>query len=1038
MPKDTSIQSILVIGSGPIIIGQAAEFDYAGTQACIALKEEGYRIVLLNNNPATVMTDQSFADAVYFEPMTVESAEKIIMQEKPDGLLATFGGQAGLNLAFQLSESGILEKFGIKVLGTSISSIKNGEDRDLFRSLMHKLGEPVPDSTIVHSIKEALDFAHQTGFPVIVRPAYTLGGSGGGIAATQEELATLVGGGLNASPIGQCLIEKSIAGYKEIEYEMMRDESGTCIAVCNMENFDPVGIHTGDSIVVAPSQTLTDKEYHMLRSASVRIISALGIVGGCNIQFALDPKSKNYFLIEVNPRVSRSSALASKATGYPIARMAAKLAVGYMLSELKNPVTGNTFASYEPALDYVVVKIPKWPFDKFPAIQRTLGTQMKATGEAMGIDRSFERALLKAVRSLELKVNDLSLPHLGSLGADALKSLLLSQTDERLFVIMELLRRGEDVSLIHELTHIDLFFLTRLKRMALLEKEIVSGSFASITKNLLLHYKEKGFSDRFLASAWKVPEEEVRKKRDEFGLQPVFKMVDTCAAEFASGSNYFYSSYHGVNEAIKSGKRKILIIGSGPIRIGQGIEFDYCSVHGVLALKEEGIETVMINNNPETVSTDFAISDRLYFEPIVLEDILAVIENEGIQEVIVQLGGQTALDLSNELEKQGITILGVNSATINVFEDREEFYSLLDRLEIPRVKGEYAWNEAGLIESACRIGYPLLVRPSYVIGGQDMKVILSDEDLQCYIADSKSGYPLLVDQFLQAKEAEIDLAADGEHILVPAFVEHIETTGVHSGDSFSVIPAQSLSGNIQQKMFEYASRIVKATQYKGLMNIQYIVNGNTLLILEVNPRSSRTMPIVSKVTGIPLVNIATKILLGKYKLSKDISPSIKFTENQDYVCIKHPVFSNFTLPGLDMKTGPEMMSTGEAISIAGTLQEALKKSFLAQTGKKIAGSILYPQNENVSSLVQQSSDTGVRLVSFSREFLDQEEVAGVLCTGQTREDLILREWAIKNRKLIFSRKETFIAYLKANTIEDWNVRPMGKWLEQKNKGVIVN
>ncbi len=1036
MPKDTSIQSILVIGSGPIIIGQAAEFDYAGTQACIALKEEGYRVILLNNNPATVMTDPEFADAIYFEPMTVESVEKIIIKEKPDGLLATLGGQAGLNMAFQLSEAGIIEKYGLKVLGTSIDSIKRGEDRDAFRNLMYKLDEPVPESEIVHSVEEALKFANETGYPVIVRPAYTLGGTGGGIAATEEELIVLVRGGLNESPIHQCLIEKSIAGYKEVEYEMMRDANGTCIAICNMENFDPVGIHTGDSIVVAPSQTLTDREYQMLRSAAVKIISALEIVGGCNIQFALDPESKNYYLIEVNPRVSRSSALASKATGYPIARMAAKLAVGHLLSEIKNPVTGNTFASYEPALDYVVVKIPKWPFDKFPHIERRLGTQMKATGEAMGIDRNFERALVKAVRSLDMKISDLVQEIFEKKTTEELKALLTQQSDERLFVIMELLRRFEPIKAIHDETKIDLFFLKKLENIVQLQAEIASTNAQEVKAEQLANFKEKGFSDDSLAKSWKITEKQVRELRHQLGVKPSYKMVDTCAAEFESSSNYFYSCYFGENESPKTTKRKVLIVGSGPIRIGQGVEFDYCSVHGVLALKEENIETIMINNNPETVSTDFALSDRLYFEPLCLEEILDVIEIEGIEEVIVQLGGQTALNLAKGLEEYGVKLLGTSSDMIDLFEDRDKFYRLLDNLNIPRVKGLIAGNQVELEEAVASIGFPVLIRPSYVIGGQDMIVIEGEEQLKQYLTSKKVQYPILIDQFLEASEAEIDLAADGKYIIVPAIMEHIERTGVHSGDSLSMIPAQGLSTSVQKKIIKYASLIIKDTGYTGLMNIQYIISGEDVYILEVNPRSSRTMPIVSKVTGVPLVKKATKILLGKYNLSNDELPEIG-EEPSPYVCLKYPVFSNFALRGLDIKTGPQMMSTGEGISIGATIEEALKKYFASLSTKLTGNKILYTSCDQ--TMIQEAAKYGVELVRFEGDLNETtvENVAGILCSGSSTDDVFLRQWAIIQRKLIFSQEETFKAYLKGHESKEWNVKAMGEWLNQIEKGVAI-
>lgn len=1032
MPKDTSIKSILVIGSGPIIIGQAAEFDYAGTQACIALKEEGYRVILVNNNPATVMTDHVFADAVYFEPMTVESVENIIKKERPDGILGTLGGQAGLNLVFKLSEQGILEKYRVKVLGTSVSSIKQGEDREAFRSLMHKLNEPVPESEIVQMVEEAAAFAERIGFPLIVRPAYTLGGTGGGIADDMDELLALVSGGLNESPINQCLVERSIAGFKEIEYEMMRDSAGTCIAICNMENIDPVGIHTGDSIVVAPSQTLTDREYQMLRTSAVKIISALGIVGGCNIQFALDPESKKYYLIEVNPRVSRSSALASKATGYPIARMAAKLAVGYNLAEIKNPVTGNTFASYEPALDYVVVKIPKWPFEQFPHIDRTLGTQMKATGEAMAIDRNFERAFIKAVRSLNIKTLDLKLPAIADLSVEELYTLADNQTDQRIFALLELLRKGERMMALHERTKIDLFFLSKFKSLIEMEKEIEGYNIEIITPSELRILKEKGFSDAYLATVWKVAEKAVRELRREQGIVPAYKMVDTCAAEFESASNYFYSSYFGENEAMaKSGKRKVLVIGSGPISIGQGIEFDYCSVHGVFALKEEEIETIMINNNPETVSTDFAISDRLYFEPLALEDILNVIELEGIDEVIVQLGGQTALNLAKGLEEEGVQLLGTSSGTIDVFEDRDEFYKLLDKLEIPRVKGDTAADEEELRNAAERLGYPVLIRPSYVIGGLNMVIIHNQQELNNVLEEGNIHYPILVDQYLEASEAELDLAADGEHILIPAIIEHIEKTGVHSGDSFCMIPAQSFPPKMKRKMADYAKRIVSSLKYKGLMNVQFIVKGEDVYLLEVNPRSSRTMPIVSKVAGVDLVKKATKILLGKYFLSKD---EIKLDSDAPFICVKHPVFSNFALKGLDSKTGPQMISTGEGISVGASFQEAINKSFHSLNGKSVNGTIAIADKKVLSEV--ENKFPSLQLVDIDH-VTEDNLIAALYCPGTLKEDIALREWAVKNRKIVLTQKETLYAFLESQSMQSWNVKSLGEWLTEKNEEVIV-
>ena len=1037
MPKDTTIKTILVIGSGPIVIGQAAEFDYAGTQTCMALKEEGYKVILVNNNPATIMTDETFADSIYFEPLTVDVLEMIIQKEKPDGILATLGGQTGLNLAFQLSEQGILEKYQVKLLGSSIESIKKGEDREAFRELMYQLNEPVPESKVVHEVEEAVDFANEIGFPIIVRPAYTLGGTGGGIAGDMEDFISLVSGGLKESAIGQCLVERSIAGFKEVEYEVMRDSMNTCITICNMENIDPVGIHTGDSIVIAPSQTLTDVEYQMLRSASIKIISALGIIGGCNIQFALDPNSKKYYLIEVNPRVSRSSALASKATGYPIARMAAKLAVGYNLNELINPVTGDTFASFEPALDYVVVKIPKWPFDKFPAVSRKLGTQMKATGEVMGIDRNMERALLKAIRSLEIKGSDLTLPGLKDMTVEALYEKMLEQTDERFFVILELIRKEETVAKIHDLTKIDLFFLNSFKRLIGMEIEIIDCSLQTVTKENLLKWKEKGFSDAFLASAWNSSEKDVREKRKQLEVLPIYKMVDTCAAEFEAKTNYYYSSFYGENEQNKSNKRKVLVIGSGPIRIGQGIEFDYCSVHGVFALKEEGIETIIINNNPETVSTDFATADRLYFEPLTVEDIMNVIESEGIEDVIVQLGGQTALNVAKELEAYGVHILGTNSKTIDVLEDRDLFYKLLEEEDIPHIQGDIAENEQQIVESVKKLGYPVLIRPSYVIGGKGMERINDEEALQFYL-QTDVPYPVLVDQFMEASEAELDLAADGMDICVPTIMEHIEKTGVHSGDSLSLLPAKNLSLNVKAKMIEYAQKIVRHTGYKGLMNIQYIINKEDVYVLEVNPRASRTVPIVSKVTGVSLVQIATKILLGKYTFTEEEKV---FTDEIAFTCIKYPVYSNYALKGLDSKLGPEMRSTGEGIALADTVEEALKKVF-HPTLKKVSKQemkIVVKTTEDVVDICKKAE-----LVHLSVEMADNKTVESLLADKGTiafynptnlQEDKQSRELATRNRIITFTQKESLEAFISSFKGKELTVHSIQEWHEHIRKGV---
>ncbi|MGW8425965.1 carbamoyl phosphate synthase large subunit [Peribacillus simplex] len=1036
MPKDDTIQTILVIGSGPIVIGQAAEFDYAGTQACLALKEEGYKVILVNNNPATIMTDDMNADAVYFEPLTVDVLEKIISKEKPDGLLATLGGQTGLNLAYQLDDAGVLEKYKVKLLGTPIDSIKKGEDRELFRELMFEIGEPVPDSTIVHTLEEALAFADKIGFPIIVRPAYTLGGTGGGIADSLDTFKELVRGGLQESPITQCLIERSIAGYKEVEYEVMRDGNNTCITICNMENIDPVGIHTGDSIVVAPSQTLSDDEFQMLRSASIKIISALGIIGGCNIQFALDPNSKQYYLIEVNPRVSRSSALASKATGYPIARIAAKLAVGYDLSELINPVTKSTYSSFEPALDYVAVKFPRWPFDKFTTANRKLGTQMKATGEVMALHRSFEGGVQKAVDSLELKTIGLQLSSLKNKTVPELWGKLAEKSDERIFVIFEMLRKGVTIEEIHEATAIDYFFLKSFASLIQNEMEIEAKEIDQITREELQSYKEKGFSDRYLASVWKVNEMEVRAHRKSLGVTAVYKTVDTCAAEFESHTNYHYSTYFGENEQKKTAKKKVLMIGSGPIRIGQGIEFDYCSVHGVYALQDENVETIMINNNPETVSTDFATADRLYFEPLTLEYVLNVIEAEDIEDVIVQFGGQTAINLAKGLEEYGVNLLGTSFDTLDQLEDRDRFYQLLQKLDIPHVPGSMADGEEQLIASAEAIGFPVLLRPSYVIGGQGMEIIRSKEGLLNRIANGSAlVYPVLIDSYIPGKEAEIDLIADGNEVYIPIIAEHIEKAGVHSGDSMALLPAQSLTDDIKDKMTLYAKKLVRELGYKGLMNIQFVIEGNSVYVLEVNPRASRTIPIISKVTDVSLVQIATKILLGKYSLS-NVFEKTGLMEEIPYAVVKYPVFSTFALSGLDSKVGPEMKSTGEGIAIGETVNEALTKVFHAQKAKHTTG--VY-QSESVQlseDLLMQIKEAGLTLGNSDFDkWLNEGNAAVVLAYGTTEEDKKLRLLAAKYRLLAFTEEETFKAYLQSLENADPGVTSLQEWLVPYSKGV---
>ncbi|WP_137788496.1 carbamoyl phosphate synthase large subunit [Bacillus sp. E(2018)] len=928
MPKQQDIKKVLVIGSGPIVIGQAAEFDYSGTQACKALKEEGIEVVLINNNPATIMTDNTFADVIYFEPLTVEYAEQIIQKEKPDGLLATVGGQTGLNLAMELHENGILAKHGVRLLGTDIDSIQKAEDRELFRSLMKQLGEPVPDSEIVTLIDEAVCFAEETGYPVIVRPAYTLGGFGGGIASTRESLITLVKQGLSASPINQCLIEKSIAGYKEVEYEVMRDKNGTCITVCNMENVDPVGVHTGDSVVVAPSQTLTDDEYQSLRKASLTIISALEIVGGCNIQFALHPDNSQYYLIEVNPRVSRSSALASKATGYPIAKIAAKLALGYNLHELKNPVTGTTFASFEPALDYVAVKMPRWPFDKFPHADRKLGTQMKATGEVMALERNMASAFQKAIRSLELKTNGMYLKELSALDEDTLFDFVVSADDRRFFVVMELLKRGITTDRIHELTQITPYFLSIFQEMVSMDNMLQKTSLEKVEKQQLQLAKKYGFSDQYLSEIWSVSELEVRNKRVEWDITPSYKMVDTCAAEFEATTTYFYSSWSGKSDRIPVSKKKVAVIGSGPIRIGQGVEFDYCCVHSAIALHACGYEAILINNNPETVSTDYEVSDSLYFEPLTFEDINHVLEFERISDVILQFGGQTSINLAKKLEEAGYSILGSPADTIDQMEDRDHFYQFLESLNIPKVPGFSAISEKEVKQYANKLGFPILLRPSYVIGGSGMKVLYSDSELTSYLNHEQVNYPVLIDTFLEGTEAEVDVLSDGTEVFIPGIFEHLEGTGVHSGDSLTVTPPQTLSSHVIDQIESYSKKIGLNISYKGLFNVQFAIQDECVYVIEVNPRASRTAPIMSKITNVNLVQKATQLLVG-YSLK---SLNLEQEHNgQPEVTVKAPVFSTIKLPGVTPVLSPMMLSTGEVIGTDVDFIEALTKALKGST-----------------------------------------------------------------------------------------------------------
>ncbi|MBN6185911.1 carbamoyl-phosphate synthase large subunit [Aneurinibacillus sp. BA2021] len=931
MPRLDNIKKILVIGSGPIVIGQAAEFDYAGTQACQALKEEGFEVILVNSNPATIMTDTNMADKVYIEPLTKEFVARIIRQEKPDGLLATLGGQTGLNLAIELDEAGILKEENVVLLGSDLEAIKKAEDRELFRALMNEIGEPVPASDIIHTVEEALVFAERIGYPIIVRPAYTLGGTGGGIVTNEEELREVVASGLKYSPITQCLVEKSIAGFKEIEYEVMRDAADNAIVVCNMENIDPVGIHTGDSIVVAPSQTISDREYQMLRSASLKIIRALNIQGGCNVQLALDPDSFQYYVIEVNPRVSRSSALASKATGYPIAKMAAKIAVGYTLDELKNPVTQQTYACFEPTLDYIVTKIPRWPFDKFISANRKLGTQMKATGEVMAIGRTLEESLHKAVRSLEIGLHSLDLPEARELSEEELERRLVKADDERLFLVMEALRRGMTEERIHELTRIDRFFLAKFINIVRFEQALANAVAArTLDVNMLRRAKRMGFTDRRIAEVTGIDETAIEAQRKEAGLMPVYKMVDTCAAEFEAATPYYYSTYEDEDEREETGKPRVIVLGSGPIRIGQGIEFDYSTVHAVWALKEMGYEAVIINNNPETVSTDFSTSDRLYFEPLYIEDVLHIIEKEKPEGVIVQFGGQTAINLAADLEKAGVKILGTDLASIDAAEDREKFEKLLRTLNIAQPPGKTVTSVDAAVEAAQELGYPVLVRPSYVLGGRAMEIVYNEQELLTYMREAvkiNPEHPVLVDTYLMGAEVEVDGISDGTNVLIPGIMEHIERAGVHSGDSIAVYPAQTISQALKDELIDMTTQIARGLNIKGLLNIQFVIHKNKPYVLEVNPRSSRTVPFLSKITSLPMANIATKVILGHTIPELGYTPG--YHPEADHVSVKVPVFSFAKLRRVDTTLGPEMKSTGEVMGRDKNLAKALYKGLIA-------------------------------------------------------------------------------------------------------------
>ncbi|MFO3692219.1 carbamoyl-phosphate synthase large subunit [Staphylococcus felis] len=968
MPKRNDIETILVIGSGPIIIGQAAEFDYAGTQACLALKEEGYRVILVNSNPATIMTDKEIADKVYIEPLTHDFIARIIRKEQPDALLPTLGGQTGLNMAIELHDSGVLESNNVKLLGTELSSINQAEDRELFRSLMNDLNVPVPESDIVNTLEQAFAFKNQVGYPLIVRPAFTMGGTGGGICHNDEELKEVVSNGLKYSPATQCLIEKSIAGYKEIEYEVMRDQNDNAIVVCNMENIDPVGIHTGDSVVVAPSQTLSDVEYQMLRDVSLKVIRALKIEGGCNVQLALDSHSMQYYIIEVNPRVSRSSALASKATGYPIAKLAAKIAVGLTLDEMKNPVTGTSYAAFEPSLDYIVSKIPRFPFDKFEKGERELGTQMKATGEVMSIGRTYEESLLKAIRSLEYGVHHLGLPNGESFDLDYIKERINAQDDERLFFIGEAIRRGVTLEEIHGMTKIDYFFLNKFKNIIDMEHALKANK-GDI--DYLRFAKRYGFSDRVIAHRFEMSEAEVYDLRQKHGINPVYKMVDTCAAEFESATPYYYGTYEQENESIVSEKEKIIVLGSGPIRIGQGVEFDYATVHAVWAIQNAGYEAIIVNNNPETVSTDFSISDKLYFEPLTEEDVMNIINLEQPKGVVVQFGGQTAINLADKLAKYGVKILGTSLEDLNRAEDRKEFEALLTQINVPQPKGQTATSAKEALDNARDIGYPVVVRPSYVLGGRAMEIVYNDAELENYMNEAVKAspeHPVLVDRYLTGKEIEVDAISDGETVIIPGIMEHIERAGVHSGDSIAVYPPQSLTPEEIDTLESFTIKLAKGLNIIGLINIQFVIAHDGVYVLEVNPRSSRTVPFLSKITEIQMAQLAMRAIMGEKLVDMGFEEGIQ--PYQEGVFVKAPVFSFNKLKNVDITLGPEMKSTGEVMGKDLTLEKALFKGLTAagMTVKDYGTALITVSDkdkEEIVKIAKRLNEFGYKIIATS-------------------------------------------------------------------------
>jgi len=957
MPRNNDIKKVLVIGSGPIVIGQAAEFDYAGTQGCLALREEGVEVVLINSNPATIMTDKDIADEVYIEPLTAEFVKKVIKKERPDSLLPTLGGQAGLNLAMELFEEGFLKKENVRLIGTTPLTIKKAEDRDTFKHTMEKIGEPIAASKVVENVKDGVEYAKTLGYPVVLRPAYTLGGSGGGIVYNEVELIETLENGLRLSRVGQVLVERCIAGWKEIEYEVMRDGIGNVITVCNMENIDPVGVHTGDSIVVAPSQTLGDKEYQMLRSSALNIITELNITGGCNVQYALNPDSFEYCVIEVNPRVSRSSALASKATGYPIAKVAAKIALGYTLDEIKNAVTKKTYAAFEPMLDYVVVKMPRLPFDKFISAKRELGTQMKATGEVMSICNNFEGGLMKAIRSLEQHVNSLLDYDYGKLDTESLKSELQRIDDRRIWVIAEAIRKGISFEEIHKITKIDIWFISKIANIVKTENRLSSEI---LDEELLKEAKRLEFPDSLIARLSNKSEEEIKTLRHRLNIRAIYKMVDTCAGEFKAQTPYFYSCYGGSNEAKRSDRKKVLVLGSGPIRIGQGIEFDFCSVHSTWEFKRLGYETVIINNNPETVSTDFDIADKLYFEPLTPEDVESIVDIEKPDGAVVQFGGQTAIKLTQSLMKMGVPILGTDAKDVDAAEDRELFDEILEECEIPRPRGETVYKVKEAKEAANRLGYPVLVRPSYVLGGQGMQIATNDNDIDGFmeiINRIAQEHPILVDKYILGKEIEVDAVCDGKDILIPGIMEHIERAGVHSGDSISVYPVQSLSDTVKSKVVEYTKKLAKALHIKGMINIQFIADGEDVYVIEVNPRSSRTVPYISKVTGVPIISLATRAICGES--IKDMGYGTGILKEPDLVAVKMPVFSFEKIKGADISLGPEMKSTGECLGIGKNFNEALYKAF-------VGAGIKLPKHKKMIITVRDSEKS--KVIDIAKRF----------------------------------------------------------------------